>query len=430
MTDNVEKRITISLAGKDDGATATMDRTIAKATELERTFKKVGKITGIGGFRTASDVAEGFTGELGAIGRYAGITAGVAGALTAVNKITGAVDSAVAKLQSGEIAFEEFTNEFVKALPIVGTIQKGLQDTVEIISGVKFAMRDAEASMKAVDERQAIIDQNRNYVLDIVRKANNEADPTRAIKESLDQELDYLKQILDAKYIDEDRYLYAREYRIRKAEEQITDIYEREAEKRKRIVETIADIDRDSLNIRASIEEQSLIAAGNETEAKVKEIRRKADQELADIAKRINDVAMDSSMSQNDAAAISRALQGKAGAVNAQADSDIRRIQEQGRKDAEAARQQAIEKAQRDQDAADRELRDRRVKAIESQQAARTSEFDARGQTGFFNQSKSVTLESINQKTADNTAKTNDKLDKLITTMEQFTRAGGQLIAL
>ena len=210
MTDNVEKKITIALSGKDDGASATLDKVIGKGNDLERTFKKVGKISGIGGFKVASDVAEGLSGELGAIGRYAGITAGVAGSVLAVNKITAAVDGAVAKIQSGEIAWGEFTNEIVKGLPLIGTIQKGLQDTAEIISGVKFAMRDAEAKAKQIDERKAVIDTNREYVFGIVREANKKADPAKAIREELDGELNYLKQILDAKFIDEERYQYAR----------------------------------------------------------------------------------------------------------------------------------------------------------------------------------------------------------------------------
>lgn len=46
----------------------------------------------------------------------------------------------------------------------------------------------------------------------------------------------------------------------------------------------------------------------------------------------------------------------------------------------------------------------------------------------YFNQSRQV--EDFTRKTADNTAKANDKLDKLITTMEQFIAAGGQLTSL
>lgn len=42
-----------------------------------------------------------------------------------------------------------------------------------------------------------------------------------------------------------------------------------------------------------------------------------------------------------------------------------------------------------------------RIKAFETQQGPRTSNFDGRGQTGFFNQSKSI--EDSGKKTADNT---------------------------
>lgn len=92
---------------------------------------------------------------------------------------------------------------------------------------------------------------------------------------------------------------------------------------------------------------------------------------------------------------------------------------------ARASAQEQMDQLKKQQE---EDLRERQMRSLESQRAARTSLFDARGQTGYFNQSRQV--EDFTRKTADNTAKANDKLDKLITTMEQFIAAGGQLTSL
>jgi len=411
MSDNVEKKITIALSAKDD-ASPTLDRVIGRGNDLERTFKKVGKISGIGGFKVASDVAEGLSGELGTIGRVAGITAGVAGAAVAVNKIAIAADGAIAKLQSGEIAFEEFTNEFVKGIPLLGTIQKGLQDTAEIISGVKYAMREAEAKAKEVDLRQAVIDKNRGYVFDIVRAANKEADPAKAAREELDGELDYLKQILDAKFIDEERYQYARQFKIKKAEEEITRIQTEANDKRmmsfRKSQEIIDGAASDSADLRAGIEERRIRAAGHDVTADLADIKRKAEREIEDIRRKINEAATDPNISQTDAVRISRSLQDKAAQITADAEDRAKSTIDQRIKetnDAIFARRADQERTAREQEDA------RRIRSFETQQGARTSNFDGRGQTGFFNQSKSI--EDFNKKTAENTKITADELKKL-----------------
>lgn len=402
MTDNVEKKITIALSGKDDGASATLDKVIGKGNDLERTFKKVGKISGIGGFKVASDVAEGLSGELGAIGRYAGITAGVAGSVLAVNKITAAVDGAVSKIQSGEIAWGEFTNEIVKGLPLIGTIQKGLQDTAEIISGVKFAMRDAEAKAKQIDERKAVIDTNREYVFGIVREANKKADPAKAIREELDGELNYLKQILDAKFIDEERYQYARQFKIKEAEDAITKITMEANEERMKSYRLSQDIiskaEGQTSDLQFEMDQRRIRAAGRGVTADIQAIKRKADEDLKSIRDQINEAATNPNIEQGDAVRISRALQDRAGAVARDAEArskDAIDAQYKITQDEVMSRRADAARIKREQEDASR------IKAFETQQGPRTSNFDGRGQTGFFNQSKSI--EDSGKKTADNT---------------------------
>ena len=123
MAENIDKKITITLQGRDDGATATMSKVEAKATELERTLKKVGKITGVGGFKQASDVAEGFTGELGAVGRIAGIAAAAEGAGRLMKAVGDGLQDAVDKGES----FSKVLDDLGNKIPIVGTLKQGFE---------------------------------------------------------------------------------------------------------------------------------------------------------------------------------------------------------------------------------------------------------------------------------------------------------------
>lgn len=123
MADSTEKKIVITLKGNDDGASATMDKVGRKVDSLEYKLKKIGTISGVGGFKQASDVAEGFGGQLGDLGKLAGAAAGIAAIGSAMKGVGDAIQGAVDRGES----FIDTMDGLASKIPVLGRFKEGVE---------------------------------------------------------------------------------------------------------------------------------------------------------------------------------------------------------------------------------------------------------------------------------------------------------------
>lgn len=539
--DTTEKRLVISLHGKDDGATGTLDRVGSRVDSLEHKLKKFGKISGIGGFKQASDVAEGFEGGLGTLGKIAGTAAAIEGVGRAMKAIGDGLSSAV---DSGE-SFVDTLDKIVTKLPVIGTMKQGAESLAEgfakaaaaatglidvetagrrgkitaqlaggnVIAGVRNAVNEvtgvnaAQSESSKLDEntkkiRQTIDANSKDEAIgnDVIRKgmserARIEADRDDQLEKIMDRRRAWMARNAGISKDQEERFAAeeaavkrqagdkiakaaydANEAIVRVEQERINAMREMRNDQRKASEEAMDDL-AETMRIQANTQISNLRDSGDKTGAELAKIAQDYKEKIDAIDKEIRRINADDSLTPGEKADKTRGLETRKDALGNEADTQTRIAQSNAEKDSaekvlEINRKIFELQADGGNEAAKREMEklaivqeglevqkqinellkdtsltadqrsalqgqlamlpgiaDKRMAAIDqeaakaaigSQQADRTRLFDARGQTGFFNQSKQVnTLEDSSKKTSDNTKTLVEKFDRLITIIDQ-----------
>lgn len=438
MADTTEKKLVIKLEGDPAGAVAAFDKVDRRVDGLDKKIKTFGKISGIGALKgDVSDVAEGLTdSRLGPLGRIAGITGGLMLAVNAVGSLARGFDEVSEKLSTGKIGANEFAHEFVKTIPIIGSVSKALESVggfVQVLYDTaqgKSTIRQVYEDAKELDEFIKGRVDRREFVFDIIRKGRDAADPAEAIRRQLDIDLDYLRQIREASEMDEDRYQEARRIKTAEAEAKITAIIDGETKKRVRIIESMRGIERDILRIRAGMDADAMEGEGDALGAQIARIETARDAAIADIKRQIAEATVDPTLTDEQRLARGRALADQADTIGAESEARIQRARDEADKRAAQstfdtiadASEEAMQEASRK---ADERFQLQRA-AVSTWQGERAGLSDARSGTSFFNQSKQSPAEEAAKKTADNTKALAEKFDKAVTLLDKLVQSATQ----
>lgn len=477
MAENIDKKITITLQGRDDGATAAMSKVEAKAIELERTLKKVGKITGVGAFRTGSDIAEGFTGELGNIGRIAAIAAAAEAAGRLMKTVGDGLQNAIDKGES----FTKVLDDIGNKIPVVGTLKQGfeslavgiaksaaavagmdtdtagrragigakfltnplggIEGTIGELTGANDAKADGDALDKGTKDIRARIEANKkdeDALNAIIRSGMNDRQKLEAERDDKLEELMERRRQMSARNggltQDQEAALAAAEATVRKESadkiaKSIADGAAKVAAAEKHRIDSIREIQADSLDrlrdtseveraiidANGEAEEAKLREAGKDLEARISEIKRKADDALNDIDIRSREVAGDASLTPDQRNDLGRKLNEQAGAVTKQRDAEVALAQSEARRNAEEKLKQAEEQLASELERQADERQKIGQTSLENQRAPRSSITDARGQLGFLAQSREFVSPQVEAtKATDKNTKATEDLTKTI----------------
>lgn len=298
------------------------------------------------------------------------LTRGIAvagGTLAAVNIAGGiaeAWDKANQKIEEGKIGANEFVGEFAKGLPIIGSTVQKAESLMLVISGYGKALRDANAQAAELDKTIAGQNATRKRADDLISGLTgiNDTDKQRIVRETKKK----LKEIDDA-------------IAAGKSDGSINE----GSDRFKGLQKARADV---------IIKQNKELG---EIEAREREVRAK---KMDDIEKKL--------------------AEERQAEIDAQTKKREEEIKAAGKREAAAERAAAILKDEQEKMLAD--AKDAAGRNLSTYQTSRTSLFDGRGQTNYYNQGKMFApLEEATKKTADNTKTTNDKLDKLIAVMSQ-----------
>lgn len=471
MSDNVEKKLTLTLSGKDDGASATLEKVDRRVDGLDKKLKTIGKISGIGIFRELSDITEGMDKGLGAIGKIGVGLAVVEGIGRGMRLVGDTLNEAIDKgegfsatldkigskiplLSSVKDGFESLTSGIAKAaaaafgfdtaiagrrgklagkaISIFG-MPEALSGAVDELSGTA----DNTAEGAALDARTKIIrkqiEDNKKDQEESNRIARNGMSERKKIETDRDAELE---KIMDRRRAwaarnggisaEQERQFANDELQLKadtnqklakldlERDEQEAKALNDKLKKQREYAKQLRDEARETQKIYANQDRSRAGLIGELMEGPRGEIQRLRDrtkETIQDIQAQIEDAKNDPNLSGAGRDARIKALQG---AIDTeQTNAGIREgvINKRGVRDID----KNINAMNAQLFAAQEEQRQRenaaRIKSLETQQGARTSNFDARGQTGFFNQSKSI--EDNGKKTAENTKITADELKKI-----------------
>jgi len=475
MFDEIKKKLTLILGAQDAGATDALGKVDRRVDGLDKKLKTLGKISGVGIFRELSDVFEGMDKGLGTIGKIGVGLAVVEGASRTAKMLGDGLNEAVDRGDGFADALDRIGSKlpiFSSVRAGVDSLTTGLARATAAMVGLDTATagrramlvgkaasgigifsalggvgnelgRDDSAQQQsdALDARTRIIrkqiednkkdqeESNRIARLGMSERQKIETDQNAKLEEIMDRRRKWAANNGGISVEEEKRFAND-ELAIKADTNQKLATLDREradqeakalADKIKRQQEyakQLLDEARETQKIYANQDRSRAGLIGELMEGPRGEIQRLRDrtkETIQDIQAQIEDVRNDPSFSPTGRAERIRALQGAIGteqigsdirerAINARAGTEIERRIRDANEQIAAARMQQQTAAREREDAA-------RIRGFETQQGARTSNFDGRGQTGFFNQSKSI--EDFNRKTAENTKITADELKKL-----------------
>lgn len=482
--DNILKRITIALFGKDEGATKLLGDVDRRVDGLDNKLKTFGKITNIGAFRQFSDIAEGFDKSLGALGKIA--------SAVAIGEVAGrtmkALGDGISAVVEGSESFTEALDKIGSKIPVLGTFKTGFEslavgiakaeaaalgfDTAVAgrrgsiaarsmsIFGLPSAIGDAvgelsgEANATAASKK---LDERTKLIRDMITANNRDLEESKRIartamndRQRIEAEAqDKLEAIEKRRYewsvrnggltVEAQKRFADDEITVRRdANNKIVALIERGNEAIRKAEEERAKIEREALEETLRIQRettglQSQFAIGlmgDTPNGQIAASRQKLKDDLDEINRKIEEVRRtETNYDIRDARIAALRRQGETLSVqqgidermiNARAVSDVDRRFRENAMIVAMARSEQA-RLQREQEDAGR------LTSFETQQRARTSNMDGRGVTGFFNQSKSI--EDSGRKTADNTKATADAVKAVSSTLDKlFT--GGAFISL
>jgi len=451
MFDEIQKKLTLILGAKDDGATAQMDRMIGKGNDLERALKKIGKISGIGGFGGASDVAEGFSGKLGILGRAAGGIAAVEGIGRGMKLVGDTLNEAIDKGEGFSVTLDKIGSK----IPLIGSVKNGFEsltsgiakataaaigfDTAtagrrgklagkalsifgmpEALSGAVDELSgtaDNKAEGEALDARTKIIrkqiEDNKKDREESARIARQAMDDRERIETERTEKLDAIMErrriwaVRNGGLSVEAEKQFATDEQTTRAEadKKLADLVEHGNQLIKKATddrlkmlqdeqEETAKIFRGSERSRAGLVGELMEGPSGELER----LRNRTKETIDDIKLQMQEAAKDPKLTPwgylNRITALSWSGLTEQNNSTARQTAIIDRSIKETTEQIAAARLAQQDAARQREDAS-------RIRAFETQQGPRTSNFDGRGQTGFFNQSKSI--EDSGKKTAENT---------------------------
>ena len=390
--------------------------------------------------KTLNDIntaeANAIRGSGGGITRGIAVAGGTVAAIQAAGKIAEAWDAANQKLEEGKIKAGEWTAEFAKGLPILGGVVKSAESLLMVVTGTASQLREVNREAAELDKKQAWQTATKKAAGELGAELGklNQSDRQKVIadaKERLDKINKLREQAMANGTIGQlaDGFKKGEAEVIRKRESDLAEIEAKEREARAKKLQDVEDRLEDNRKAvqqeRTKIEIASLVERGRLQAAAELQINSEANARRDELLKKRAALNRQTGLSDSQRIALNNGidaeLQANEAARAAQlgsASRDALRRVDRGINENNAALF-AAKQAQRERE------NQLRIAAINTQFGARTSFFDGRGQTGFFNQSKQI--ESSNVKIAENTKSTVDELKRLPAAIAQnvFGALGG-----
>lgn len=415
MFDEIKKKITLILSGKDEGATDALGKVDRRVSSLEAKLKTLGKISGIGAFRGLSDLAEGADSALGPVGKLGITLAAIEGSGRAMK----AIGESLSMAAEGADGLAGALDKAAMKIPVLGTMKDGFETLTEGIgkaTAATLGFNVARSGRIGKGVGRAITGVG---ILNAIDAVDNYGGVSAAQEKSnaLDDRTKTIRSMIDANNRDR-----AESERIQR--ERLTETQKIEAD-RDAALEKIMDRRREwaARNAGLSKEAEERFAADEQAiKTEASEKIQKIEKDRNESVQKILEERLKQDKEYQKARAEERQAIARQQAIDASKIEDTiernDRIQRAMQSDIFNSQLAAQEERRQREEAG-------RATALGTQQGARTSTLDGRGITGYLTQSRQV--DQFAKSTADNTKSTVDELKRLPAAIAQnvFGALGG-----